>query len=182
MKKDMSYKTLESRYLIKRPWLTARCDKVQMPNGTVNDEYWVLEYPDWVNIIAITDDDRFLFVRQYRYALGKTVDEICAGVCEQGEKTLETAQRELLEETGYGGGEWHHLMSISANASTHTNLCHCFVAKGVSKQSAQHLDATEDIEVELFTRAEVLQMLRNGEIWQSLMAAPLWRYFCEERL
>lgn len=179
MEKDMKWKTLSSEYLITRPWLTARRDRVELPTGAVIDEYYVLEYPDWVNTIAITTDGRFVFVRQYRYALGRTVNELCAGVCEKGEDPEAAARRELMEETGFGGGRWHKLMELSSNASTCTNLTHCFVATGVEPLSTQHLDAGEDIEVRLFTRDEVFAMLRRGEIWQSLMAAPLWRYFAE---
>ena len=51
-KNDRQWKVLESKYVIKRPWLTARVDKVQLPTGVVNDEYYVLEYPDWINVIA----------------------------------------------------------------------------------------------------------------------------------
>ena len=177
--KDMKWKTLAQKYLIKRPWLTARVDKVELPTGAVIDEYYVLEYPDWVNTIAITKDGKFVFVRQYRYAIGKTVNEICAGVIEKGEKPMEAAKRELMEETGFGGGTWQRWMEISANPSTHTNITHCFLATDVEQQGVQHLDKGEDIDVRLFTREEVLDMLRKGEIWQSLMAAPLWKYFAK---
>jgi len=177
--KDMAYKTLSSEYIFRRPWLTARRDCVQLPTGAINKEYYVLEYPDWINVIAITTEGLFVFIRQYRYALGKTCDEIVAGVVEEGEEPLHAAQRELMEETGYGEGEWTHLCDISQNPSTSTNLTHCFLAKGVRKLSGQHLDATEDIVVNLFTRDEVLQLLRSGQMWQSLMAAPLWRCIAE---
>lgn len=177
--RDMTWKTLDSRYLIRRPWLTARVDKVQLANGLIVDEYYVLEYPDWVNTIAITRDGRFVFVRQYRYALGKTVDEICAGVCEKGESPLEAARRELLEETGFGGGEWRQLLTLSSNATTTANLTHCFLATDVEPVATQHLDGGEDIEVRFFTREEVFGMLQRGEIWQALMAAPLWKFFYE---
>ena len=66
--KDMKWKTLSQKYLIEKPWLTARVDKVELPTGAIIDEYYVLEYPDWVNTIAITKDGMFVFVRQYRYA------------------------------------------------------------------------------------------------------------------
>lgn len=174
---DMSWKTLSSKYLFNRPWMTARVDSVQLPTGAVIDEYYVLEYPDWVNTIAITKDGKFVFVRQYRYAIGKTVDELCAGVIEEGEDPIVAAQRELLEETGFGGGEWSEWMKISANPSTHTNITHCFLAVGVEPLREQHLDKGEDIQVCIFTRDEVLHLLRSGQIWQSLMAAPLWKYF-----
>ena len=51
---DRKWEVLHSEYLIQRPWLTARRDCVRLPNGVENDEYYVLEYPDWVNVIAIT--------------------------------------------------------------------------------------------------------------------------------
>ena len=180
--KDMKWKTLEQKYIIKRPWLTARVDKVELPTGVVIDEYYVLEYPDWVNTIAITKDGKFEFVRQYRYGIGKTVDELCAGVVEKGEEPMAAAKRELMEETGFGGGKWQEWMQICANPGTHTNITHCFLAYDVEPIGKQHLDLGEDIEVRLFTRDEVLGMLRGGEIWQSLMAAPLWKYFATPKI
>ena len=72
MEKDISWQTLSSEYLIKRPWLTARRDVVRLPNGVVEDEYYVLEYPDWINVIALTRDGRMILERQYRHALGET--------------------------------------------------------------------------------------------------------------
>ena len=168
------WKTLKSEYLIRRPWLTARRDAVQLPNGEINDEFYVLEYPDWINVIAITEEGHFVFVRQYRYALDLDSIELCAGVIEQGETPEEGARRELLEETGFGGGEWKEIMTIGQNPSTCSN---CFLATGVEKLQEQHLDRTEDIDVMLLTRDEVLEMMRSGQLKQALMLAPLWQYF-----
>lgn len=179
---DKKWEILESEYLIRRPWLTARRDHVRLPDGVENKEYYVLEYPDWVNVIAITVDGKFVMERQYRHGLQWTGYEICAGVCESGENPLEAAKRELWEETGFGGGEWKLQMTISANTSTMTNLCHCFVATGVERISEQHLEATEDISVHLLTVGEVRNLLVGNEIRQALMAAPLWKYFAEQHL
>ena len=179
--KDMKWKTLSQKYLIEKPWLTARVDKVQLPTGVIIDEYYVLEYPDWVNTIAITKDGKFVFVRQYRYAIGKTVNELCAGVVEKGEDPMDAAKRELMEETGFGGSNWQEWMTISANPSTHTNLTHCYLATDVEPLGKQHLDQGEDLEPRIFSREEVLDMLQKGEIWQALMVAPLWKYFASEK-
>ena len=179
--KDMKWKTLSQKYLIEKPWLTARVDKVVLPTGAIIDEYYVLEYPDWVNTIAITKDGMFVFVRQYRYAIGKTVNELCAGVLAQGAAPMAAAKRELMDETGFGGGNWQKWMTISANPSTHTNLTHCYLATDVERMDVQHLDKAEDIEVRFFSREEVMDMLEKGEILQSLMAAPLWKYFAMEK-
>ena len=64
--KNKAWKTVSSKYLFRRPWLTVRCEDMLLPNGNHIPEYYILEYPDWVNTIAITKDGQFVFVRQYR--------------------------------------------------------------------------------------------------------------------
>ena len=173
------WKTLDSRYIIRRPWLTARVDRVQLPNGVIHPEHYVLEYPDWVNVIAITGDGMFVMIRQYRHAMDQVLTELCAGVSEQGESPEQSARRELLEETGYGGGTWSEIMTIGQNPSICDNITHCFLAQGVERLADQTLEATEDIEVILMTRQQVQQLLADNQMLQALMAAPLWRYFAE---
>ncbi|MBO8448516.1 MAG: NUDIX hydrolase [Bacteroidetes bacterium] len=179
---DGRWETISSEYLFTRPWLTVRHDQVRLPDGRINPEFYVLEYPGWVNIIAITDDGKFVMERQYRHGLGKTCYEIAAGVVEKGETPMEAARRELEEETGYGGGVWTELMVISGNPSTTDNLTHCFLADGVRKVAAQHLDSTEDLSVCLLTLDQVRQLLVSDKIRQALMAAPLWKYFATRGL
>ena len=176
------WKVLKSEYLFRRPWLTVRRDCVELPDGRQNPEFYVLEYPDWVNVIAITEDGKFVMERQYRHGLGKTCFEIPAGVIEEGEDPLDAAKRELMEETGYGEGKWRKIMTISGNSSTTDNLSHCYVAEGVRKISGQHLDSTEDLEIVLLDTAQVKDLMVNDQIKQALMAAPLWRYFSERGL
>lgn len=177
---DRKWKVLSSEYLFRRPWLTARKDVVQLPDGRINPEYYVLEYPDWVNVIAVTTDGQMILERQYRHGLGKTCYELPCGVIEEGEAPLEAAKRELLEETGYSGGQWFEWMTLSPNSSANTNLVHSFLATGVEKVSGQHLDATEDIEVSLHSPEFVRQLLVDNQILQALMAAPLWKYFYQK--
>lgn len=174
---DRKWEILKSEYLIRRPWLTARRDHVKLPTGAEIPEYYILEYPDWVNVIAITKEGKFLLVRQYRHGIQETRYELCAGVCEKGEDPLLSAQRELYEETGYGKGEWTLWMTLSANASTMTNLTYCYLAVGVEPVSTQHLEETEDLSIHLLEEEEVKALLQNDGVRQSLMAAPLWKYF-----
>lgn len=181
MKKIEKWKTLGSEYLFRRPWLTARRDKVQLPDGRIFDEFYILEYPTWVNVIATTPEGKFVMVRQYRHGLQDVFLELCAGCVEPGEELLAAARRELLEETGYAGGTWRAFDVLSANPTANNNLSHTFIAEGVTLQSEQHLDPSEDISVELLTERELFNELSSGNIKQALMAAPLWHYFYERR-
>ena len=76
---DRKWEILSTEYLIRRPWLTARRDHVKLPTGAENPEFYVLEYPDWVNVIAITKEGEFVMIRQYRHGLGETRYELCQG-------------------------------------------------------------------------------------------------------
>ena len=98
------WRVLSSEYVARRPWFTVRRESVELPTGAVVPEWYVFEFPDWVNVIARTREGLFVMISQYRHALGETRYELVAGTCEQGETPLESAQRELLEEAGYGGG------------------------------------------------------------------------------
>ena len=173
------WEVVESEYLIRRPWMTARKDHVRLPSGVENPEYWVLEYPTWINVIALTTDGRMVMERQYRHGLGRTGWEIPAGVVEQGEEPEQAARRELMEETGFGGGRWTLLTTLSPNASACSNLSYSFLAEGVERLDGQHLEPTEDIVVHLLTLDEVRRILEEDGIKQALMAAPLWKFFAQ---
>ena len=180
--RDKNWKLLTREYVFKDKWLTVRKDSYELPTGAKIPAYYALEYPDWVNIIAITKDNRFVIIRQFRPGLGQFNYETCAGFCDEEDKSpLESAQRELLEETGYGNGQWELYMTISANPSTHTNLTYCYLAKNVEKIGQQHLDDSEDLSVYLLSYEEVKELLVNDEIKQALMAAPLWKYVAEHQ-
>lgn len=174
------WKTLGSRYIIQRPWLTARVDKVQLPCGTINPEHYVLEYPTWVNILAIDKQGHYVLIRQYRHGLDEIGLELCAGTSEAGENPEQAARRELLEETGYAGGAWTLTMKIAQNPSTCNNYTYCFTAVGVERVDNQHLDPSEDIEVVILSRNELLKAMRSGEITQALMLTPLYAHFFNE--
>ncbi len=180
-KDNQKWEVLSSEYLIRRPWLTARRDQIRLPNGIINPEFYVLEYPTWVNTIAITTNGQFVMVEQYRHGLGETGMELCAGVCEEGETPEQAARRELEEETGYIGGSWSELTVLSANPSTTNNLTHCFLATGVEPSGHRHLDRTEYLTVHLLSEQEVMNLLVSDSMKQALMVAPLWKYFYNRR-
>jgi ADP-ribose pyrophosphatase len=112
---------LSSDYLSRKPWLALRQDHVRLPNGSIIEDYNILEYPNWVNIVAVTTDGMVVMVRQYRHGIRAVYYELPAGICEETDSgPEETARRELVEETGYGG-DWSLLSTLSANPGTHSN-------------------------------------------------------------
>ena len=175
------WKVLESKRIFDEPWLNVRQEKMEMHDGKIVPNYYVLDYDNWVNIIAITKDDKFVMVEQYRHGIEKVCMEICAGVIEKSDTSLlVAAQRELLEETGYGKGTWTEFIKLAPNASACSNYSTCFIARDVELISDhQTLDDSEDLAVHLFSYEEIKQMLYNGEILQATMAAPLWKYIYE---
>lgn len=171
------WKVLSSGYLFKEPWFTVRKEEVKLPNGSVIPSYYVLDYPSWICVIAVTRDGEMVMVRQYRHGLGQVSYELCAGVVDSTDSScMEAAKRELMEETGYGNGDWKQWMIISANPGTHSNLTWCFLATDVEKISSPHLEDTEDLTVELLSIQEIRNLLMQDEMPQAIHAAALWKY------
>lgn len=175
------WSVLSSEYLYKAPWLTVRKDALRLPDGYVIPEYFVLEYPDWVNVIAITKEGEMILIRQYRHGSGTTNFELCAGVCEPSDGSpLVSARRELLEETGYGNGSWVLWTTVSANPATSNNWVHCFLARDVEKVKDPSLDAGEHLETHMFSKQEVKRMMEDGSIVQATHLVPLWKFMSSD--
>jgi 8-oxo-dGTP pyrophosphatase MutT (NUDIX family) len=168
------WKVLSREYLSRKLWYTVRVDRVELPNGTVIPEYWVSEYPPWVNVVALTDRDEVVLIRQYRHGIGAVHFELPAGSTDPEDSTMEEgARRELREETGYGGGRWSLLATLSANPALQNNLTYTFLAEGVTSLGAAAPEASEEITVHLTPLGEIEALIEKGGFLQALHAAPL---------
>lgn len=171
---NLKWNTLSSEYVHKGQWATLRVDRCELPDGRIMDDYYVLEYADWVNAVALTEDNKIILVKQYRHAVGDVSLEIPGGVMDAGETPEEAVKRELLEETGYEFNNFELLCNLWPNPSTGNNTVHCYLARGGKKVTSQHLDAFEEIVVEQYTVEEVKQLLADNEIKQAMHVAGLF--------
>ena len=167
------WKVLSREYLAKKLWYTVRVDRVELPNGTVIPEYWINEYPPWVNVVALTERDEVVLIRQYRHGIGAVHFEIPAGTTDPEDASLEeAARRELQEETGYVGGRWSLLATLSANPALQNNLTYTFLAEGVTAGDAAP-EASEEIVVHLTPLEKIEGLIEGGGFVQALHTAPL---------
>jgi 8-oxo-dGTP pyrophosphatase MutT (NUDIX family) len=176
-----AWRVLASEYVAREPWYTVRVDRVELPTGAIIPKYWVSEYPPWVNVVAVTADDQVVLIRQYRHGIGAVHFEIPAGATDPEDTSMESAaRRELLEETGYRGGTWTPLMTLSANPALQNNLTYTFLAEGVTAGPASP-EASEDIRVHLVPIADVERLIETGDFLQSLHVAPLLQLLLRRR-
>ena len=165
---------LSSETLIQEPWFSIRRDAVLKGNGQPMERYYVWEFSNWVNVLPVTEEGLIVLVRQYRYAYGDFSLELPGGIMDPHETDpLLTAQRELQEETGYTATRMELVAQMAPNPATQNNILYCFVAMGCTLTHDQQFDANEELETVLVTPAELLDMLRNNQILQSLHVSSM---------
>jgi 8-oxo-dGTP pyrophosphatase MutT (NUDIX family) len=166
---------LKSKYIVRDEWLTLRADRCQTPNGRLVEPYYVFEFPEWVTIVAITNNEEVALVRQYRHGIRKTLLELpCGVVTEDDASPIQAARRELLEEVGYISNGFIETGRISANPANHTNLTHCFLATEATRAATPQLDDTEGIDVVLTPLKKVFESIEKGDILQALHISSLF--------
>jgi ADP-ribose pyrophosphatase len=173
------WQVLGSRLLYEDRFVRLRADTCRTAEGTLVESYAVLECPGGVNVVALTADGmRLVLVREYRHGCGEVLLGLPAGAVDDADASLEAAaRRELLEETGYGGGHFAPVANYYANAPRQTNAVTSFLALGVEPVAAQSLDAggAEAVEVVIEDLPAVLARLRRGGIvMHATHVAGLW--------
>jgi ADP-ribose pyrophosphatase len=167
------WKHLSSEKLMETPYFTVRSDKLLLPDGAVKDPYYVLERPDAAIVFPLTGEGEVVLVRQYRPAIGRIELGLPAGLVEESEEPEKAARRELLEETGYAGGEWELLGVVASSPSLKDNWAHLYLARGVSRDALPQPDEYERVEVVLALVEELLPKVAGGEIVSSSGVAAI---------
>lgn len=139
----------------------------------------VIEAPDWVNVVPVTEAGEVVLVRQFRFGTWSNTLEIPGGMLDPGEDALAAAGRELEEETGYRPARVTALGSCHPNPAIFNNRLHSFLAEGCVKVHEGKQDGSEDIQVVVVPRAELPRLVREGQITHALVLATLlydaWR-------
>lgn len=168
------WKILGSKYLYRTNEVALRIDRCEIDNGNIFEPY-ILECGTWVNVVALTKEREVILEKQYRHGAGQVMLEIPAGVMDaEDESPLQTAKRELLEETGYTSQNFIEVGKTYPNPATHNNLTYSFLALDVEKVDQQHLDETEEIDVSLMPFDEFVALAKNGGLPQALHIAALF--------
>lgn len=167
------WRKLESQEVYSTRYFRMRVDRCELPDGRIMPKYFVVDFPDWVQVVALTTDGKLLVVHQYRYPGEGWFLEFPGGSTDPNrrEKPLAAAKRELREETGYTSKKWKYLGFHHPNPALLSNRCHVFLAIGCTKVGDLELDPFEDLEVlEVEPRQFVRRLTRSKKI-HSLMLA-----------
>ncbi|REJ78831.1 MAG: NUDIX hydrolase [Acidobacteria bacterium] len=138
--------------------------------------FYVIEAPDWINVIPVTKDGDIILIKQFRHGTEEFTLEIPGGMVDEGESAQETASRELTEETGFVAGKMVYLGSSRPNPAIQSNTLHHFAALDCVESGEQAFDEHESIAVRRVSSHELDALIESGDIDHSLVLAGLLKF------
>jgi ADP-ribose pyrophosphatase len=145
-------------------------------DGGSEATFFVIESPDWVNIIPVTADGEVVLIEQYRHGTEEVTLEIPGGMVDEGETPEQCAARELIEETGYVPARLIPLGRSRPNPAIQSNWIYHFAAEGCVESGERSFDEHESIAVRKVPFEKVEELAASGEISHSLVLAGLLKY------
>jgi len=158
-------------------------NRLRLPNG-VEGEMECVRHPGGAVAVPLTDDGKLILVRQYRFSSGRRLLEFPAGTIESGEAPLETAQREIQEETGYRATQWDRLGQFYLAPGYSDEIIYSYLARGLELlDHPPQMDEDEDMEVVILAISELEQAILDGEPvdGKSIASFMLLRPFLQQR-
>jgi ADP-ribose pyrophosphatase len=161
-RRDLTETQLESTLVYQGKFLKLRQDQARLPDGSTGSREYIV-HPGAAAMVPLFDDGRVLIERQFRYSVRREFIEIPAGKIDPGETSLQTAQRELIEETGYRAEQWAFMTRIHPAIGFADELIDIYLCKGLTK-TQQKLDAGEFVEIEMVTLGWLMDQLKAGHL------------------
>lgn len=156
--------------------LFKRTLRLEAEDDQAEGEFYILNAPEWINVIALTPEKEIILVEQYRFGIEEPTLETPGGVVDTGEKTLEAAKRELLEETGYQSDRWSALGKVSANPAIMSNYAHVYLAEHCIYKGADNPDEHERINVHSLPWQGFMDLVKDGTVHHSIVLTAVARY------
>ena len=139
-------------------------EQVQLPDGRVVDDFYQIQLSEYVVVFAQTAEGAVVLEQHYKHGPRRVIFSLPAGHLEPEEQPLESAKRELLEETGFEADEWRSLGSFVVSGNQGCGKAHLFKASGAHKIKDPDCNDLEEVEVRLMTPEEVVQAVCNAEV------------------
>lgn len=154
-----------------------RSDQAISPRTGLAHEVFVIECVDWVNVLAVTPDERLVMIEQYRHGTDSIELEIPGGMIDPHDLSpLDAGMRELSEETGYEGADPQVIGKIFPNPAIMSNTCYTVLVQNCRQAHELKWDAGEDLLTRLVPVSELNDLMRAGKIRHSLVAVALYHF------
>lgn len=169
----MNFKIIESKKAFKGKILDIRQDRIEFENGLQADRELVEKHHEAAVVIALDEEGKLIFVKQYRYGTSTEMLELPAGLKEAQESDEGCARRELEEETGLRAGKLTKLFDYYASPGYCTEKVVFFLAQQLTA-CEQKLDADEFLTIHRYTVDEAVQMISQGKITNGMTIAGIF--------
>lgn len=143
--------------------------RFEPPGGGAPESFYCIDSPNWINVIPLTDDDEVLLLRQYRFGVEDVTLEIPGGMCDPGESPLDTAGRELREETGYRAGRLVELGWVHPNPALQSNRCYTYLALDLAEDGSANPDPHESFELVREPLIRIPELIDSRQITHALV-------------
>ncbi len=174
------WERLKDKKLFETPIFSLHKLELSAEEVTVHHPFYVLNAPDWVNVIALTPENKIILVEQYRAGIDEPTLEIPGGMVDGDENPIQSARRELREETGFVSAQWESIGKTSSNPAILNNYTHLYVARNCTFDGGQQPDGSEDIEVHTLPLTHFLELVQNGTVHHAIVLAAVTRFLLSE--